>query len=152
MSQSSADSEEMCPTPPTSTSTPRRLVGRKRPSNGPDAFMQEAVSVLSQIKDRTVTPSQPKADDEDDIFGKHVASEMRKIQDMRQKGLARIKIQSILFETQFNTPSPSALVSHQPRHNSVSQSGKNWQAEPNNYEPDNDSNSNPFYNRTLFRL
>jgi hypothetical protein len=56
--------------------------------------MQEAVSVLSQIKDRTVTPSQPKADDEDDIFGKHVASKMRKIQDMRQKGLARIKIQS----------------------------------------------------------
>ena len=108
MSQSSANSEEMCPTPPTSTSTPRRLVGRKRPSNGPDALMQEAVSVLSQIKDRTVTPSQPKADDE------HVASKMRKIQDMRQKSLARIKIQSILFEAQFNTPSPSALVSHQP--------------------------------------
>jgi hypothetical protein len=55
-----------------------------------------------------VTPSQPKADDEDDIFGKHVAS------DMRKKGLARIKIQSILFEAQFNTPSPSVLVSHQP--------------------------------------
>ena len=108
MSQSSANSEEMCPTSPKSTSTPRRLVGRKRPSNGPDALMQEAVSVVSQIKDRTVTPSQPKADDEDDIFGKHVASKMR------QKGLARIKIQSILFEAQFNTPSPSALVSHQP--------------------------------------
>jgi hypothetical protein len=85
--QSSANSEEMCPTPPKSTSKPRRLVGRKRSSNGPDALMQEAVSVLSQIKDRTVTPSQPKADDEDDIFGKHVASEMCKIQDMRQKGL-----------------------------------------------------------------
>ena len=112
--QSSANSEEICHTPPQSTSKPRRLVGRKRPSNGPDALMQEAVSVLSQIKDRTVTPSQPKADDEDDIFGKHVASKMRKIQDMHQKGLARIKIQSILFEAQFNTPSPSALVSHQP--------------------------------------
>ena len=81
-----------------------------------------------------------------------------------------MKIQSILFEAQFNTPSPSALVSHQPRDNSVSQSGKNQQAEPYNYEPDteqynyephtepynyepdNDSNSKPFYNRTLFRL
>ena len=117
--------------------------------------MQEAVSLLSHMKDRrTEIPSQPKADDEDDIFGKHVASEMRKIQDMHQKGLARIKIQSILFEAQFNTPSPSALVSHQPRVNSVSQSGQDWQAEPYNYEPDNDSNSNnnPFCNRTLFRL
>ena len=81
-----------------------------------------------------------------------------------------MKIQSILFEAQFNTPSPSALVSHQPRDNSVSQSGKNQQAEPYNYEPDteqynyephtepynyepdNDSNSKPFYNRTLVRL
>jgi hypothetical protein len=107
---------------------------------------------MQEIKDRTVTPSQPKADDEDDIFGKHVASKMRKIQDMRQKGLARIKIRSILFEAQSNTPSPPALVSHQPRDNSVSQSGKNWQAEQYNYEPDNDSNSKPFYNRTLFRL
>lgn len=38
MSQSSANSEEMCPTRPTSTSTPRRLIGRKRPFNGPDAL------------------------------------------------------------------------------------------------------------------
>jgi hypothetical protein len=35
MSQSSANSEEMCPTPPTSTSTPRGLVGRTRGSQEP---------------------------------------------------------------------------------------------------------------------
>jgi hypothetical protein len=32
---------------------------------------------------RVETPPTPKPDDEDDIFGKHVASEMRKIRDQR---------------------------------------------------------------------
>ena len=54
--------------------------------------MQEAASVLAQMKTRRVeTPSPPKPDDEDDIFGKHVASEMTKIRDQRSKGMARVK-------------------------------------------------------------
>jgi hypothetical protein len=40
---------------------------------------------------RVETPSPPKPDDEDDIFGKHVASEMTKIRDQRSKGMARVK-------------------------------------------------------------
>jgi hypothetical protein len=43
------------------------------------------------MKTRRVTPSPPKTDDEDDIFGKHVASEMTKIRDQRSKGMARVK-------------------------------------------------------------
>ena len=43
-------------------------------------------------------------DDDDDIFGKPVASEIRKVKDPRAKGLARVRIQSVLFEAQFSAP------------------------------------------------
>ena len=52
--------------------------------------MQEATSVLAQIKSRKVE-SIPSKEDENDVFGKHVAFEMRKVKDPRAIGLARIK-------------------------------------------------------------
>lgn len=67
--------------------------------------MQEATSALLQIKSRKVE-SELSKEDEHDIFGKHVVFEMRKIKDQRAIGLARIRIQSIIFEAQFNTQAP----------------------------------------------
>lgn len=108
--------------------------------------MQEAASVLAQIKARRVEnqpPSPPKADDEDDIFGKHVASEMRRIKDSRSKGIARVKIQSTLFEAQFHIQAPSTAVSHQSRESHLLLR----QGASQNYNTE-DVNSS----RTLFRL
>ena len=45
-------------------------------------------------------------DDDDDIFGKHIAMEMKKVQNERLKSLAKVRIQSILFEAQFDEPVP----------------------------------------------
>jgi len=150
MSQGSAHSEERCETP-TSITTPRRLAGKKRPLSGPETVMQEAASVLAQIKARRVEnqppPPPPKADDEDDIFGKHVASEMRRIKDPRSKGMARVKIQSTLFEAQFHTQAPSTAVSHQSRESHVSQSALLWQGASQNYNTEDVNSSH-----TLFRL
>ena len=42
--------------------------------------MQEATSVLAQIKSRKVESVASK-EDEHDVFGKHVAFEMRKVKD-----------------------------------------------------------------------
>ena len=42
-------------------------------------------------------------EDEDDLYGKIIAMELRKIQDRRTKALVKCKIQSVLFEAQFST-------------------------------------------------
>ena len=72
------------------------MSGRKRQLTALENVMQEAASVLTQFKTRR-TEVPVKEDDDDDIFGKHVASEMRKVKDPRAKGLARVRIQSVFF-------------------------------------------------------
>ena len=148
LSHDSMNSEERNETPLPILTTPRRLSGKKRLS-GPEAVMQEAVSVLSSIKSRKTETIVQNTEDEDDIFGKHVASEMRKIKDARAKGLARLKIQSTLFEAQFDTP-PPLLTSTQRRVDNVSPSPseQQWQGSQSSM-PDTDFSP---YNRTYFRL
>ena len=60
--------------------------------------MEQACSVLSRISETQRSAAPPVfQDDDDDIFGKHVAREMKKIKNERSKSLARCRIQSILF-------------------------------------------------------
>ena len=77
------------------------MSGRKLQLTASENVMQEAASVLAQFKTwRTEVPvTVPvKEDDDDDIFGKPVASEMRKVKNPRAKGLARVRIQSVLWQ------------------------------------------------------
>lgn len=85
---------------------------------------------------RVETPSPPKPDDEDDIFGKHVASEMTKIRDQRSKGMARVK-----------NSRPATVVS--PRDSVFSRSGLHYQGHSQINFNENDISSS---NRTYFHL
>ena len=88
---------------------PRRIsAGAKRKLSGPEAVMEQACTVLSQISASPRVTPQPviREDDDDDIFGKHIAREMKKVQNERSKSLAKVKIQSILFEAQHDEPVP----------------------------------------------
>ncbi|XP_072018760.1 uncharacterized protein [Amphiura filiformis] len=44
-----------------------------------------------------------KEEDADDVFGRHIAHELRNITDPRAKQLAKVQIQNILYEVQFGT-------------------------------------------------
>ena len=95
--------------------------------------MEQAVSVLAQInarstENRAVPVSQPE-EDGDDIFGKHVAREMRQIKDPRAKGLARLKIQQLLYDAQFQTAQPVHMVPHNMPFNATQQSNANYVAD-----------------------
>lgn len=68
LSHDSMNSEERSETPLPILTTPRRLSGKKRLS-GPEAVMQEAVSVLSSIKSRKTESIVQNTEDEDDILG-----------------------------------------------------------------------------------
>ena len=114
--------------------TPRRCtITSKRRKAGPESVMEQAVSVLAQInarstENRAVPVSQPE-EDGDDIFGKHVAREMRQIKDPRAKGLARLKIQQLLYDAQFQTAQPVHMVPHNMPFNATQQSNANYVAD-----------------------
>ena len=65
----------------------------------------ELIRAATEALKHANSPAQPTVvEDDEDIFGKHVANELRLITDMRSKQLTKLKIQSILFEAQFGTP------------------------------------------------
>ena len=91
-----------------------------------------------------------KEDDDDDIFGKPVASEMRKVKDPRAKGLARVRIQSVLFEAQFSAP---PTVIQQGGYTNCGHSGQRCQSGPNRYNSQsNDEDKQSQYGNTYFSL
>ena len=111
------------------------MSGRKRQLTASENVMQEAASVLAQFKSRRteVPVTVPvKEDDDDDIFGKHVASEMRKMKDPRAKGLARVRIQSVLFGAQFSAPPPPTVI-QQGGYTNGGHSGQCCQSGPSRY-------------------
>ncbi|KAJ8279993.1 hypothetical protein COCON_G00070590 [Conger conger] len=60
-----------------------------------DVFLREAV----------------RAEDVDDVFGRHVANELRLVGDLRAKQYAKLQIQNILFQAQFGHPGSSPFPS-----------------------------------------
>ena len=52
-------------------------------------------------------------DDEDTLYCKYLAEELKKIKDPRTKAMVKMKFQNILFEAQFSQPcQPSAPMFH----------------------------------------
>ncbi|KAG9333042.1 hypothetical protein JZ751_013919 [Albula glossodonta] len=60
------------------------------------------------------TPVPPMREDTDDVFGRHVANELRLVSDLRAKQYAKLQIQNILFEAQFGLSQPPHPVSQFP--------------------------------------
>ena len=111
--------------------TPKQCaIPLKKRKAGPELVMEQAVSVLAQIKARSTenssAPVPQHEEDGDDIFGKHVAREMRQIKDLRAKGLARVKIQQLLYDAQFQTAQPLQPVPHNMNFNATLQSSANY--------------------------
>ncbi|KAG7488450.1 hypothetical protein MATL_G00033040 [Megalops atlanticus] len=78
-------------------------------------------------------PPAPPREDTDDIFGKHVANELRLVPDLRAKQYAKLQIQNILFEAQFGLSQPPHLVSPFPSQAAPSPDG---QASDTEFPPD----------------
>ena len=124
---------------------PRRdriSTGAKRKLSRPEAVMEQACTVLSQISASPRATPQPviHEDDDDDIFGKHIAREMKKVQNERSKSLAKVRIQSILFEAQFDEPVPIPAPSGYFQvgtlsSNQIQMSCKDEPCEPSDREP-----------------
>ncbi|XP_061164940.1 uncharacterized protein LOC133173887 [Saccostrea echinata] len=79
---------------------------RKKKRNLPEEVMERAVSALSSIQERKTD-----VEDEDSVFAKLIANELRKIKDLRKKSLLKIKIQQLIFDTQFSNVTSSNLAS-----------------------------------------
>ncbi|KAJ8377041.1 hypothetical protein SKAU_G00076210 [Synaphobranchus kaupii] len=56
-------------------------------------------------------PPAPPREDVDDVFGRHVANELRLVGDLRAKQYAKLQIQNILFQAQFGLSQAPHLVS-----------------------------------------
>ncbi|KAL5012219.1 hypothetical protein ScPMuIL_010770 [Solemya velum] len=96
MSLCSESSEYIAPQP--------RVLVPNRTVPAPDPCTTDCVAAQpGSTNDRHDMPDLHLPEDEDSTFGKHVANEMRKIHNSRAKGLAKIKIQTILFEAQFGS-------------------------------------------------
>ncbi|XP_015209574.2 uncharacterized protein [Lepisosteus oculatus] len=76
--------------------------------NREDLLLQEAARAYRTAAAGGLPPAPlpPRPDDEDDIFGKHVANELRLVGNLRAKQFAKLQIQNILFEAQFGLSQP----------------------------------------------
>ncbi|XP_028314433.1 uncharacterized protein LOC114470425 [Gouania willdenowi] len=76
-------------------------------------FEQEQMKLFKLV---TSNNSNGKTDDEDDIFGKQVASEMRLIRDPMDKLLARRAITKVLYDAQDRSMTQSVTISQSASH------------------------------------
>ncbi|XP_041100496.1 uncharacterized protein LOC121312794 isoform X1 [Polyodon spathula] len=74
-------------------------------------LLQEAVQAYTAAPLPTTPLPALCFDDEDDIFGKHVANELRLVSSLRAKQFAKLQSQNILFEVQFGCSQPPHFVS-----------------------------------------
>lgn len=71
--------------------------------------MAEAVLVLSQIKSRKVvqpTCTHENNDDEHESFAKYLSLQLKKVKDPRINNQLKLKIQSLIFDAQFEDSNP----------------------------------------------
>ncbi|XP_033855219.3 uncharacterized protein LOC117399894 [Acipenser ruthenus] len=88
---------------------PNHLSAHKKFREG--LLLQEAVQAYKAASLPTTPLPAPRFDDEEDIFGKHVANELRLVSNLRAKQFAKLQIQNILFEAQFGYSEPPHFVS-----------------------------------------
>lgn len=76
----------------------------KKRKRGKDSDVDEAIiRSLKQLEERREKKTQQKYDilDEEDLFGRQVSSVLRRLPD-RQRALAKIKVQQLLFDIEFS--------------------------------------------------
>ena len=95
--------------------TPKSVKRKKK--SGAEAVMADAVSVLADLKNKSQTKDI--MEDEDVVFGKYPTSELRKIKDQRKKAFITLKIQSLLFETQYGEPNRNNFTTNQDQNCSI---------------------------------
>ena len=70
-----------------------------------DELILQATNALQAVSSMPSGRSpKKKVQDEFDVFGQHVANELRHIKDFRARQLVKVKIQNALFEAQFSQP------------------------------------------------
>ncbi|XP_035269039.1 uncharacterized protein LOC118225110 [Anguilla anguilla] len=81
------------------------LCGAKR--HREDLLLREAVRAYkTTAATASLVPAPLAPADVDDVFGRHVANELRLVGDLRAKQYAKLQIQNILFQAQFGLSSP----------------------------------------------
>ena len=71
---------------------------RKRAKTKETELLDLASGIL-----RRQAQADKKVEDADDVFGRHIAHELRNITDPKAKQLAKVKIQNVLYEVQFGS-------------------------------------------------
>lgn len=98
-------------------------VPKKRKQSGTVAVMAEAVSVLQEMRSQKKKTEEKEVEDDDIIFARYLASELKKISDPRVKNMTKLKLQSIIFDAQLpRQPLPRAAAYNYP--------GKNYMQMP----------------------
>lgn len=90
----------------TITAAPRlKPKGNKRCRESVDDLISAATSALQDISKSPDDQSKPtQMDDDEALFGKLVASNLRKITDPRTKEMTKLKFQNLIFSAMFETP------------------------------------------------
>ena len=81
-----------------STKKPVSAKKRKRAPNNNDEMLQMAVSYLGTASEHISKRREEREPDEEEIFSKYIANELRQISDGHIKRVAKHKIENILFE------------------------------------------------------
>lgn len=76
---------------------------KKRKRDLPEEVMEEAVSLLTSMEDKRCEKT---TEDEDSLFAKYIAKELKKIKDEKIKAQLKFKVQQLIFDSLFNKPSP----------------------------------------------
>ena len=83
---------------------------RKKKTDAEIHLMEKTVSVLSSIQERAKEPTRAvnnQEENEDWIFAKYIMNELKKIPEGRAKAMLKLKIQNLIFETQYQEPAVS---------------------------------------------
>ena len=81
-----------------STKKPGSAKKRKRAPNNSDEMLQKAVSYLGTASEHISKRKEEREPDEEEIFSRYIANELRKISDGHIKRVTKHKIENILFE------------------------------------------------------
>ena len=86
--------------PPKSAST-KRPIGKKskRINDTKEAVLKKALTVLEKTGEKTQIKNQD--EDEHDAFGRHIASQLRKMTE-KEREFAHFKIQAVIFNINFS--------------------------------------------------
>lgn len=93
----------------TSRSTTPKPFKKRQKAEAYSVLISEAASLLAEIKKKPTSHMLTNQinvvpEDEDTLYCKYLAEELKKKEDPRTKAMVKIKFQNILFEAQFSQP------------------------------------------------